>query len=248
MEEISSSVFPFPFQEGLLHFSGPPLLLPINPAAANMKNFDPLLNQPPPPPPPPPPPRKIMRRDVERQRRKEMGALYKTLLTLIPLHYIKGKRSTSDRLQETVRYVKDLKERVKRFRARKEELVMMKERGGGDVSTVATHHDSSSSPTPLPTTASSPSLLSSSSGSNSNMVGEMGGSRVAVKPCKVGGVEVTLTIAPPASGLSLSTVLKLLVAHGMSIHICSSLKLNHTILHTIHAQVTDLLPGLLRSK
>ncbi|CAH9102644.1 unnamed protein product [Cuscuta epithymum] len=114
---------------------------------------------------------------------------------------------------------------------------MMKERGGGDVSTVATHHDSSSSPTPLPTTASSSSLLSSSSGSNSSMIGEMGGSRVAVKPCKVGGVEVTLTIAPPASGLSLSTVLKLLVAHGMSIHICSSLKLNHTILHTIHAQV-----------
>nr|GMD79929.1 transcription factor bHLH36 [Ipomoea batatas] len=66
--------------------------------------------------------KKLLRRDVERQRRKEMGGLYRNLIALIPYEYIKGKRSTSDRLQETVKYVKDLKVRVEGLKGKREEL------------------------------------------------------------------------------------------------------------------------------
>lgn len=38
--------------------------------------------------------KKILRRDVERQRRKEMGGLYRNLIALIPYEYIKVHRMT----------------------------------------------------------------------------------------------------------------------------------------------------------
>lgn len=112
MEQISST---FPFQDGLLHFS--PISARQQKPPVSDHNSNPLLvfdllkgddddvvptmksnvvqqqllqqqknlinprdhHQ----------ERKIIRRDVERQRRKEMGSLYKSLVGLIPYEYIK---------------------------------------------------------------------------------------------------------------------------------------------------------------
>ncbi|VFQ70784.1 unnamed protein product [Cuscuta campestris] len=169
-----------------------------------------------------------MRRDVERQRRKEMGGLYKSLVTLIPYDYIKGKRSTSDRLQETVRYVRDLRKRVEKMRARRDEL-----RGTVITEPVAV--------TTITSSSSSSSLLMKQKGDLHQDECRHDGnddemmSRVVVKPCR-SGVEITLSVNK-ADDVSLSKILNVLVCQGMSVNTCSSVKLNHRLLLTIQAEV-----------
>ncbi|XP_019155888.1 PREDICTED: transcription factor bHLH36-like [Ipomoea nil] len=169
--------------------------------------------------------RKIIRRDVERQRRKEMGSLYKSLVGLIPYEYIKGKRSTSDRLQETVRYVKDLRKRVEKLSAKRDELKGVTEPPA----------DSSSNSLLRPAAvASSSSLIKGRDECNDEQ------SRVTVKPCRA-GVEVTVNVAAQkikgGGGVSLSKILKVLVGDGLSINNCCSIKVNDRLLQTIEAEV-----------
>nr|GMD96013.1 transcription factor bHLH36-like [Ipomoea batatas] len=109
MEQISST---FPFQDGLLHFSPISARQQTRPPVSDHNN-NPLLvfdllkgdedvvptmkhnvvlqqhQQLQRNPNNPHQERKIIRRDVERQRRKEMGGLYKSLVGLIPYEYIK---------------------------------------------------------------------------------------------------------------------------------------------------------------
>ncbi|XP_047333377.1 transcription factor bHLH118-like [Impatiens glandulifera] len=73
--------------------------------------------------------KKISHRDVERQRRQQMNSLYSSLFMLLPPEHIKGKRSISDHMQETTKYVKNLKKSIKELEDKRNDL--RKQSGAG---------------------------------------------------------------------------------------------------------------------
>ncbi|KAE9464940.1 hypothetical protein C3L33_03150, partial [Rhododendron williamsianum] len=161
--------------------------------------------------------KKVIHREIEKQRRKKMAALFSSLRSLLPPELVKGKRSVGDHINEATKYIKHLEKKIKDSGAKRDQLQSL-----------------SSSSTTTTTTS-----CSHGNGSSSNCSANC----VTVCCRSMGQVEVILSTGggfDPAGKLQLSSFLKLLLEEGLSVVSCVSTKVNERLLHTIQSQVLQV--------
>ncbi|KAJ9539696.1 hypothetical protein OSB04_026202 [Centaurea solstitialis] len=158
--------------------------------------------------------KKMEHREIERKRRQEMANLCSSLRSLLPLDFIKGKRSMSEHMNQAVNYVKHLEENIKGLKKTRDEIKK----------TYPRITDSSS-------VAQNTNIKSESSSRDPPIT-------VTVE-CSHGVIEVLVT--SNCTGFPISRVMKALVQEGLNVISCNSTKVNERLIHSIHSEVHTLL-------
>ncbi|VFQ72730.1 unnamed protein product [Cuscuta campestris] len=163
--------------------------------------------------------KRIMHREIERQRRQEMATLYASLRSLLPLEYVKGKRSTSDHMHEALNYIKQMQKNVQDLGRKRERL-----------KTAAAIR--------------SPSRGSEKKGgSSADQTRAAGpGNFVSVSGCR-NGVEVLINCdagggGGERGGFALSRVVGTLQKEGVDVVSCGSTRADNRFLHCLQSQVS----------
>ncbi|PIN23661.1 hypothetical protein CDL12_03613 [Handroanthus impetiginosus] len=157
--------------------------------------------------------KKIMHRDIERQRRQEMAGLYASLRSVLPPEYIKGKRSTSDHIDQTVSYIKHMQKKIDWMQTKRDKLKEL-----------LTVRRAATNIADDPTSSSSIDLCNS----------------VKINPCR-DGMEILITSSLNREGFPLSKVLKDLVGRGLNVVSCISARsADEWFLHKVQIEVNDL--------
>ncbi|CAN1332738.1 Transcription factor bHLH36 [Linum perenne] len=66
--------------------------------------------------------KKMLHKDVEKQRRLEMTSLYSSLRSLLPIEYLKGKRSISDHIHQAANYIKHQERKIEELSCKRDQL------------------------------------------------------------------------------------------------------------------------------
>ncbi|KAK4836839.1 hypothetical protein QYF36_000599 [Acer negundo] len=161
--------------------------------------------------------KKMTHKDTEKQRRQEMSTLHASLRSLLPLEYIKGKRSMSDHMNGAVYYINDLKNKIKELSDKRDELIKR-----------VSNSSASSS-------------RRESAGGSRNDHDQPPINCVMIHPC-FGGLEIVIssTSFMREQGFLLSMVLEIMIKEGLDVVSCLSTEVNEKLLLTIHTKVSDL--------
>ncbi|KAM7504679.1 hypothetical protein LguiB_003583 [Lonicera macranthoides] len=160
--------------------------------------------------------KKAMHRDVERLRRQEMAKQYALLRSILPVEYIKGKRSISDHVHQSVSYINHLQGRIK-------ELYLKREK--------------------LKESVVEPGLIGKTFNENSNDGSDANKASVTVGSCWC-GVEIFISSSSSSNLMEeerlfpLSKMVRAMDEQNLSVVSCSSAKVNQRLLYTIQCEVS----------
>ncbi|XP_021730189.1 transcription factor bHLH120-like [Chenopodium quinoa] len=174
--------------------------------------------------------KKVIHREVERQRRQEMSNLYSSLRSLLPVEYVKGKRSVSDHITEATRYIKDLEMNVKELGEKRDSLKdtfsSLENRR-----TKREHNVGCSSSSSTTSTTSRSSSSSNTRDYNVNIH----------KFSKTLQIEITAGVEED-DPCPISKTLKVLAQEGLDVVSCVSNKVNQRWIYVIYCEVNEETP------
>ncbi|XP_076923631.1 transcription factor bHLH118-like [Bidens hawaiensis] len=154
--------------------------------------------------------RKLAHREIERQRRRDMAELFASLRGLLPLEFVKGKRSTSDHMHQAVNYIKHMQENIKVLSAKRDSIKKFVEAGVPGPVTNTKKEDTTDL---LPNTVS---------------ISSFGG-----------GVQIVVDSCLIEDGFPLSRVLKAISEEGYNVISCSCTNVKQRLIHSIQSEVND---------